>query len=149
MRRIVVPATLLAVAVAGCGGGGSPHFRPSSGWHVGSHGIYSWASTIPYRDCENCVPPHQTLETLPPNGVVIQLSTLRERVSSSVDDWPPRIRSRDVKAGFEGVPYRYGVFQVSVRNRRAERAVYVWFGRAHPSPAQIRAANAELARLRA
>jgi hypothetical protein len=141
------PALALVVLVAaGCGGGG-PHFRATAGWHVGADRAYSWASTIPYRDCRNCVPPHETLAALPPGGILIQLATFRERGSSRTRSWPPRIRARDVSAGFEGVPRRYGVFQFTAQTGRFDRSLYVWFGRAHPTPGQLERANAELARV--
>ena len=144
----VVAALALVLLAAGCGGGAGQRFPATDGWYVGSEHVYSWASTVPYRDCPNCVPPHDTLAALPPEGIVVQLSAVRERHSSSAGSWPPRIRSRDVKAGFEGVPRRYGAFQSSVRAGRIERSIYVWFGRAHPTPTQLAKANAELARLR-
>src|SRR3954468_24905786 len=70
-----------------------PRFSSAGGWHVESTPTHScgdltrgrcvmasaWASTVPYRDCPNCVPPHNTLATLPSNGIVIQLTDGRER----------------------------------------------------------------------
>jgi hypothetical protein len=47
-------------------------------------------------------------------------------------------------AGFEGVPRRYGVFQLFVRTGHLERSLFVWFGRANPTRSQIARANAEL-----
>jgi hypothetical protein len=91
------------------------------------------------------VPPHQTLAHLPPGGIVIQLSYGRERPPKApVGSWPPRIRSRDVIAGFEGVPGRYGYFQTFVRTGTLERYLFVWFGREHPTRHQLARANAEL-----
>jgi hypothetical protein len=136
-----------------------PHFQAAPGWHVGSRPAHrcvgvpagrcvqaeGWASTVRYRDCPNCVPPHQTLAHLPPGGIVIQLSYGRERPSKApVGSWPPRIRSRDVIAGFEGVPGRYGYFQTFVRTGTLERYLFVWFGREHPTRHQLARANAEL-----
>jgi hypothetical protein len=136
-----------------------PHFQAAPGWHVGSRPAHrcvgvpasrcvqaeGWASTVRYRDCPNCVPPHHTLAHLPPGGIVIQLSYGRERPSKApVGNWPPRIRSRDVIAGFEGVPGRYGYFQTFVRTGTLERYLFVWFGREHPTGHQLARANTEL-----
>ena len=131
---------MLVLLAAGCGGG-------ARRWHVGAHAIYSWASTIRYRDCVNCVPPHKTLAALPPDGIVIQLATVRERASRDIRRWAPRIRAGDVLAGFEGEPPRIGVFQLAAQKGRTYRTVFVWFGRAHPTHGQVAKANAELARL--
>jgi len=136
-----------------------PHFRAAPGWHVGSRPAHAcsgvpasrcvqasgWASTVRYRDCGNCIPPHHTLAHLESGGIVIQLAYGRERPSRApVGSWPPRIRARDVTAGFEGEPDRYGVFQTFVRTGTLERYLFVWFGRAHPTRRQLARANAEL-----
>jgi hypothetical protein len=140
-----------------------PHFRHAPGWHVGSRPAHAcvgvspnrcvqasgWASTVRYRDCPNCTPPHRTLAHLPPGGIVIQLSNGRERPSRApTGKWPPRIRARDVTVGFEGEPDRYGVFQQFVRTGTLERFLFVWFGRAHPTRHQLARANAELRTVR-
>ena len=136
-----------------------PHFQSAPGWHVGSHPAHAcpgvsasrcvqawgWASTVRYRDCGDCVP-HRTLAHLPPRGVIIQLSNSREHPSRApTGAWPPQIRRKDVHAGFEGVPNRFGVFQAFVRTGHLERYLFVWFGRAHPTRRQLARANAELA----
>ena len=146
---------LLAVALVVA----PPHFRPAPGWHVGSRPAHTcpgvpasrcvqaegWASTVRYRDCGDCVPPHKTLAHLPPRGIVIQILAGRERPSKApVGKWPPRIRARDVTGPFEGEPDRYGVFQKFVRTGTHERSVFVWFGRRHPTRHQLARANAEL-----
>jgi hypothetical protein len=146
----VKAAAALAVVLlaAGCGGGAPrPTFHAAPGWQAGSSGSRAWASTVAYRDCRDCVPPHRTIAALPPNGVIIQLASVRSRLSRDVGSWPPRIRLHDVQPGFEGVPYRYGFCERSVQNGRVVRWVYVWFGRARPTPRQLAKANAELARL--
>jgi len=136
-----------------------PHFGSAPGWHVGSRparacpGVSAsrcvqasgWASTVRYRDCGDCIPPHRTLAHLRPGGIVIQLSYARERPSRTpVGSWPPRIRSRDLTAGVEGEPNRFGVFQTFVRTGTLERYLFVWFGREHPTRRQLARANAEL-----
>ena len=140
-----------------------PHFRAAPGWHVGSRPAHAcvgvsasrcvdawgWASTIPYRDCRDCVPPHATLADLPPGGIVIQLSNSRERPERArAGRWPPRIRVSQVVGPFEGEPARYGVFQTFRRTGDIERYLFVWFGRAHPTRRQLERANAELRTVR-
>jgi hypothetical protein len=135
-----------------------PHFHAEQGWHVGSKPAHAcsgvspgrcvqasgWASTVRYRDCAICVP-HKTLAHLPPGGIVIQLTEAREQPPRArIGSWPPRIRARDLSPGFEGVPRRYGVFQLFVRSGHLERYLFVWFGRAHPTRHQLARANAEL-----
>jgi len=108
-----------------------------------------WASTVRYRDCPNCIPPHRTLARLRPGGIVIQLTYVRERPDrAQVGTWPPRIRARDLTVGFEGEPDRYGVFQTLIRTGHLERSLFVWFGRAHPTRRQLARANAELQTVR-
>ena len=108
-----------------------------------------WASTVRYRDCPNCIPPHRTLARLRPGGIVIQLTYVRERPDRArVGAWPPRIRARDLTVGFEGEPDRYGVFQTLIRTGHLERSLFVWFGRAHPTRRQLERANAELQTVR-
>jgi hypothetical protein len=137
-----------------------PHFRAAPGWHVGSTHVHAcvgvsrsrcvtaeaWASTVRYRDCPNCSPPHKTLAALPLNGIIIQLSKGRERPAyGPLRSWPPRIRASQVVAPFEGAPRRVGVIQLTARTRYGvEYFAFVWFGRAHPTRGQLARANVEL-----
>ena len=137
-----------------------PHLRAPPGWNVGTAGpahacayvsrsrctqAAGWASTVRYRDCPNCIPPHRTLAHLPPSGIVIQLTYVRERPDrAQVGSWPPRVRARDVTGPFEGEPDRFGVFQAFVRTGHLERSLFVWFGRKHPTRHQLARANSEL-----
>jgi hypothetical protein len=137
-----------------------PHFRAAPGWHVGSTRAHAcvgvsrgrcvqaegWASTVRYRDCANCSPPHKTLAALPPGGIVLQLTNARETPAyGSFGSWPPRLSASQVVAPFEGEPARIGVLQTTVRTRDGvEHFLFVWFGRAHPTRRQLARANAEL-----
>jgi hypothetical protein len=136
-----------------------PHFRAAPGWHVGSRPAHAcsgvrasrcvqapgWASTVRYRDCGDCTPPHHTLAHLPPGGIIIQLSNARERPDRApIGKWPPLIRRRQITAGGEGVSNRYCHVQTFVRTGHLERSLFVWFGRAHPTRRQLARANAEL-----
>ena len=141
-----------------------PHFAGSSGWHVGSSperacpGVsasrcvdaWGWASTVPYRDCRDCVPPHRALAHLPPGGILIQLSNSRERPARApVGRWPVRIRRKNLIAGGgEGIPRQIGYAQWFLRSGGIERYLWVWFGRAHPTRRQLARANAELRTVR-
>jgi hypothetical protein len=137
-----------------------PHFKAAPGWHVGSTRAQAcvgvsrsrcvqataWASTVRYRDCANCSPPHRTLGALPPGGIVIQLTNGRERPAYGPrQSWPPRLRASQVVSPFEGAPRRVGVIQYTARTRDGvEHFLFVWFGRAHPTQHQLARANAEL-----
>jgi hypothetical protein len=137
-----------------------PHFGARPGWHVGSTRAQAcvgvsrsrcvqaeaWASTVRYRDCANCTPPHKTLAALPPAGIVIQVTNARERPHyGRLGSWPPRLRASQVVGPFEGEPARFGVIQLLRRTRdEVEHSLFVWFGRAHPTRAQLARANAEL-----
>lgn len=141
-----------------------PHFRAAPGWHVGSARAHAcpgvkpsrcvqseaWASTVRYRDCPNCVPPHRTLAKLPPDGIVIQVSNARERPPyGRRGPWPPLLRASQVVGPFEGEPARFGVIQLWLRARNGvEHYLFVWFGRPHPTRQQLARANAELRTVR-
>jgi len=139
-----------------------PRFSSAGGWRVGSTPTHScgdltrgrcvmasaWASTVPYLDCANCVPPHKTLATLPPDGIVIQLTDGRERPSYGPrGSWPTHIRASQVTSGpFEGVARaNLSYAQLVVRSpQNVEHFLFVWFGRPHPTAQQLARANAEL-----
>jgi hypothetical protein len=123
-----------------------PHFRAAPAWHVGTGSSWGWASTVPYRDCRDCVPPHRTLAHLPAAGIVIQLENGRESPPrAQLGKWPPRIRRRDLHpGGSEGIPRRVAYAQWFIRSGRIEHYLWVWFGRLHPTRHQLVRANAEL-----
>ena len=141
-----------------------PHFRPAPGWHVGSTrdqpcvGVSrsrcvqaeAWASTGRFRDCPNCVPAHKTLAALAPGGIVIQVTSARERPARVPrGTWPPRLRASQVVGPFEGEPPRFGVIQYEARTRDGvEHSLFVSFGRGHPTQRQLARANAELQTVR-
>ena len=141
-----------------------PHFQAVPGWHIGSTKAHAcvgvsrskcvqaeaWASTVPYRDCPNCSPPHKTLATLPPGGIVIQVTNARERPPyGRLGSWPPRLSASQAVGPFEGEPARFSVIQLYRRSRDGvEHSLFVWFGRAHPTRHQLARANAELQTVR-
>src|SRR3954453_2238535 len=74
--------------------------------------VFSWAATVPWRDCDGCSP-HRTVEGLPPKGIALRLQVGVERRPPQwlkPLSWPPRIRG---VSGFEGLPRRIGVFQAT------------------------------------
>jgi hypothetical protein len=102
-------------------------FAPHAGWHAG-HGrentcagaaaarcvqVSTWTATVSWCDCSECLP-HQTIESLPPDGIALQ------------------------------IPPRFGVYQRLARFGKTEGCVWAFFGRARPTRAQLAAANAEL-----
>jgi hypothetical protein len=128
-----------------------PHFRAAPGWHVGHGTSWGWASTVRYRDCRDCVPPHRTLAHLAPGGILIQLGNFRAEhpPQASPGKWPPRIRQTDVQlGGAEGIPRHVGYAQWFIRHAGIEHYMWVWFGRAHPTRRQLARANTELRTVR-
>lgn len=150
---------LAAIAIAAAVALVPAHFPPRPGWFAGAGTFHpcpgvsaqrcrearSWTATVPLRDCMECLP-HRTLETLPPDGVVIQLSVGVEhpRRSAPEPHWPVRIERASITAGLEGVPARFGVFQGSARAGGFDVGVFVFFGRARPTPRQLAAAESML-----
>jgi hypothetical protein len=136
-------------------------FLALTGWHVGHTPVRAcvgvpasrcieartWASTVPFRDCAACLP-HRTLATLPPDGIVLQLGTSREasRYAPPRQRWPYAIRRRDVYTGGEGIPPRFAAVQRYFRVGRLDVMLWAFFGRAHPTDAQLGRANRMLRR---
>jgi hypothetical protein len=133
-------------------------FPPRAAWRTGHTGVHAcpgvtptrcvqattWAATVRWRDCAECLP-HATVAALPRDGIALQVGVAVEHPSRLAGgQWPPRIRLRDVGAGFEGLPGRIGVYQHTARVRGVEVSVMVFFGRDRPSARQRAAAEAEL-----
>jgi hypothetical protein len=131
----------------------------AAGWHVGSARApacggcvqtESWASTIPYRDPADQLPPHRTMATLPRDGVIVHVTRSWE---PSPPPWvrevhPLRITTRATTASFEGNTTRGRVSRWLGSTWRAGSSVSVWvlFGRPAPTASQIRNAQSELDR---
>jgi hypothetical protein len=138
------------------------HFRSGYGWHVGANRVHacpgvprsrceqvtSWAATVRFRDCGDCIPPNKTLAVLPRAGISIQLLLGSPPSKGPALAWPPRIRSREVVGPIEGGPPRIGSVQKFGRRRGFNVYLYVFFGRRHPTPAQLARASAEFASAR-
>jgi hypothetical protein len=129
------------------------------GWHVGHDHVHacpgvprsrceqvtSWASTVAFRDCGECLP-HRTLDALPRNGVVIQLMLGRDRKPyfARALRWPARGRAGAGQGPIEGGPQRIGSVQLSGRLDGSDAYLFVFFGRRDPTARQLARANAEL-----
>ncbi len=171
VMRLSIPIFLLALvasapmgarasAVAATGGPAPVRFAPAAGWHVRTgkvracpgvaasrcSAVTSVAATIRWRDCLHCRP-HRTLGVLPPGGIAIQVTVVRERPTRIPFrfSWPPTIRPSHIE-GLEGVPDHIGVYQRSTRIGAREVFAIAFFGRAPPTAGQIRRANAALRR---
>ena len=151
---------LLPIAVVALMLGGPPtpaRFPARPVWHVG-HGrvhacpgmprsrctsVTSWAATVRWRDCSECLP-HKTVESLPRDGIAIQVSFVRTKSPGWVKPmrWPPRLRT--MGGPFEGLPNRIGVVQLIGRLNGYEAYLWVFFGRPQPSARQLARARAEL-----
>ena len=136
------------------------HFARRQRWSVGASRVHAcagvarsrceqastWAATVRWRDCPDCVPPHRTLATLPPSGIAIVLMQGREskRVPSRTFPWPTQIRASKVVGPIEGEPERFGVFEQFGQRHGVELSLWVFFGRRRPSRAQLARVNGEL-----
>src|SRR5512146_892467 len=136
-----------------------PARLPPSGWHVGSTRVAragcrgcvqteSWASTIPYRDPANQLPPHRTMADMGRGDLVVH-------VTRSWEPSPPawmfrrhalRITRSAVTASFEGNTTGGRVSRWTATTWRSRSYVSVWvlFGRPTPTAAEIRSAQSEL-----
>jgi hypothetical protein len=153
---------LLALTAAASIPLSAAHFAPRPGWHVGAGRVHacvggsvarcrevtSWASTIPWRGCTECIP-HDMIVALPPDGLAIQVTLVIEHPPYKVPraSRPSRVKKSDVASGMEGVP-NHGVVERFVRVGGYEADVWIFFGRSKPTATQLRAANAELAAAR-
>jgi hypothetical protein len=163
MARTSAVALALLVLLAGCGGGGGgPGFEQAAGWTVLSgHGQLA-AANVPFaaRDRSLTSPPGRTVATLPRRGVVIW-GLVSPAAKHRRTPLPLRLSEGTRSNPIEGtgcapaVPLsRCFAASGSVRHLGGRLAGYdvdlfVFLGTDRPSPAQVAAVDAELARLRA
>jgi hypothetical protein len=135
-----------------------PEFAPRPGWHLGASGpepadadgefATAWASTIPYADEWNALPPQRTLERLPQDGIVVWIGLTRTNRFPSPDrehTVPLQLDEFERHAQWEGhirnIPMYvlwgtvHGDHQVDAR---------VFFGRTNPTSAMLAEAQAML-----
>jgi hypothetical protein len=143
-----------------------PRFAPADGWHLGSFGggevratdnAAAWASTVPYRNGPRDLPPRDTLETLPPDGILIWVGLARE------NRFPPTGELR-ARRPLVAVPLRLGQAQGGfgwegqVRDISLYRLwgwvgeqygidLWIFYGRREPTAEQRASAQAALDRL--
>jgi hypothetical protein len=133
-------------------------FAPAAGWNSGNTGAaeikpdgqqtMSWTSTIPYRDSGLQFPPTQTLEALPPGGIVLVVWLQQYRQSDAGSGESP-FRLEDFERGsFEGIPPENDARMLRARTGNCDVTVWALFGRAQPADEQLQRAQAELDRLR-
>ena len=101
----------------------------------------SWWSTAPYGDPPNELPPNRTMARLGPNGIIVHITRSWE---PSPPKWiytrrPLTIVRRDVTASFEGntTRGRVSLWQTSTWRAGSFLTVWVLFGRAVPTAAQV------------
>lgn len=107
----------------------------------------SWASSIPYADPPNQLPPWRTLAALPRNGVLVHVTRSWE---PSPPRWIYRRRPLHVDRGairtnFEGnAGERVSLWSTSTWRRGSYVTVWVFFGRPVPTASEVARAQAEL-----
>lgn len=133
-------------------------FAASGGWHVLTGRVHpcpgtpasrcsqvtSVASTTRWRDCLECAP-HRTVNGMPAEAIAIRITIAIERPLriKATFPWPVQVR-RAALQSLEGLPGRIGAYQASTRVGSREVFLSVYFGRSHPTAAQLHAANSEL-----
>jgi hypothetical protein len=161
---MVAKAALLLALVAllaGCGGHtASPRFQPAAGWHLlGAHGELV-AANVPFAPADRSLesPPFHTVASLSRRGTLIWLVVMpRGRaiyakspvlplrvdngLPSDTPDGAPCAPAVHCLAASDAIRY------MRVHFSQGDLAVTIFFGTDHPSATQVRAANAELARL--
>lgn len=153
---------LVAALAAGCGGAGEPRFERAGGWHLLSRDGELAAANVPFAAADRNLssPPSHTVATLPRRGVVIWVLVVRrhEAADRGFPAAPLRVGravATDPPEGFFCPPAaRARCFDAGGAVRRLQAGASGWdigltifFGTDRPSAAQVRAANAELARL--
>jgi hypothetical protein len=135
-------------------------FEPAAGWDTGANAArveiqpdgqatLSWASTISYRDGGYQFPPHETLEALPPDGIVV-ITTLEQYGFSNAPKAEPPFKLDDFgQDSFEGIGPQNDtrMFRAHV-SQGYDVGLWVMFGRARATKEQLAAAQEELDRLR-
>jgi hypothetical protein len=164
MRRSVelLAVAALVVVAAGCGGGGKPRFEPAADWHLlGAHGELVAANVgFASADRDLASPPFHTVAALPRSGTVMWLLVMPRRHSAIDAKFPARplrvgnALPSNTPEGFPCAPAVHclaaggAIRRMQARLSDWDVALTIFFGTDHPSAGQVRAANAELARLR-
>jgi hypothetical protein len=156
------------LALAGVGAGADGFAAPAQlpkppGWHVGSARLQdagctrcvqteSWASTVPYRDPPNQLPPWKTLAALRPAGLVVHVTRSWQPAEPAwaLRKRPLRIVRTQIHANFEGntAPDRVSLWNASTWRNGSYVTVWVFFGSPHPGSRLIARAQAEIDRVK-
>jgi hypothetical protein len=113
----------------------------------------SWASTVPFLDGTNSLPPQKMIESLPPDGIIMAVSQYVDtcrRLKGIPALRPPLDLARATRSGFPG-PRGDELPLYRILGRFAGRYdldVWVFYGRRHPTKAQRAAAQRELSGVR-
>jgi hypothetical protein len=163
VTRLALLAAAVVVVASGCGSGSQRAVEPArfparAGWHVGAGHVHacpgmavarcaqagSWATTDVWRDCAECLP-QKTVAGLPGDGIAMTLVVGRgPHAPKQALHWPPRLRAGEARS-FEGLPSRIGVVQRGGVAHGLTTYLFVFFGRPHPTAAQVARAQAEVA----
>jgi hypothetical protein len=117
------------------------------------HQRVSWASTVPFLDRSNSLPPQKMIEALPPDGIIMAVSQYVDtcrRLKGIPALRPPLSLAKATRSGFPG-PRGDELPLYRILGRFAGRYdldVWVFYGRRHPTPAQRAAAQRELSGVR-
>lgn len=148
-----------AIAVLLAGVAAPPARLPAgAGWHVGAARLAaagcprcvqteSWASSVPYADPPNQLPPWRTLAALPRDGVLVHVTRAWE---PSPPRWIHRRRAlridrSAIHANFEGnAGGRVALWSSSTWRAGSYVSAWVFFGRPVPTTAQVGHAQGEL-----
>jgi hypothetical protein len=113
----------------------------------------SWAATVPFSDGPRQLPPHTMIEALPPDGIimaVVQYVDTCRRLRGIPTRRPPLQLADATRSGFPG-PRGDELPLYRIRGRFAGRYdldVWVFYGRRHPTKAQLAAAQRMLSGVR-
>jgi hypothetical protein len=113
----------------------------------------SWASTVPFLDGPRQLPPHEMIQALPPDGIVMALTQYTDtcaRLPGIPALRPPLNLARARRSDFPG-PRGEEVPLYRIRGRfpgRYDLDLWVFYGRRHPTKAQRAAAQRELSGVR-
>jgi hypothetical protein len=143
-----------------------PRLRPATGWYSASFGggevraadfASVWASTVPYRNGPRDLPPADTLETLPPDGILIWVALARE------NRFPPtsELRSRRPRVsvplqvdqaqggfGWEGQVGNIALYRLwGWVGDQYNVDLWLFYGRREPTAEQLELAQGALDRL--
>jgi hypothetical protein len=143
-----------------------PRFAPADGWHPGFDGggevratdhAAAWASTVPYRNGPRDLPPRDTLETLPADGILIWVGLARDnrfpptvelRRRSPVLRVPLQVNAMQGGIGWEGQVRDISLYRLwGWIGEQYNIDLWVFYGRGEPTQEQRAAAQDALDRL--